>query len=133
LTPPPLLALRRNRPGLANTRPDNRTPVLRVHVDQTLAASVARVHRHLPAEEVPELLKHRFQIINLWRPISHTALDLPLAMCDYRSINLKRDLVPMAFIYPDREGETFGVTYHPDHKWKYVRGMEPNEILLLKW
>jgi hypothetical protein len=128
-----LLALRRNRQGLADTGPDNRTPVRRVHVDQTPAAAVARVHRHLPAEEVPELLKRRFQIVNLWRPISHIALDLPLAMCDYRSVDLKRDLIPMALVYPDREGETFGVTHHPDQKWKYVRGMGPEEILLLKW
>jgi hypothetical protein len=25
------------------------------------------------------------------------------------------------------------VKYNPNHKWKYVRGMEPDELVLLKW
>lgn len=39
----------------------------------------------------------------------------------------------MSLVYPDREGETFGVLYNPNHKWKYLRGMEPDEIVLIKW
>lgn len=104
-----------------------------VHVDQTSESAVARVHRHLPASEAPALLKRRFQIINLWRPISHAAYDWPLALCDYRSIDVKNDLVPMSLIYPDRKGETFGVSFNPNHKWKYVKGMGPDEVVLIKW
>lgn len=83
-----------------------------VHVDQTTASAIARVHRHLPPSDAPELLKRRFQIVNLWRPISHAALDWPLALCDYTSIDPKKDLVPLALRYPDKEGETFGVRIH---------------------
>ena len=103
-----------------------------VHVDQTTESSVARVRRHLPAEDVPKLLAGRYQIINLWRPISHPAYDWPLALCDYRSID-RTDLVPTTLRYPDREGETLSVRYNPNHKWKYVRGMEPGEFVLIKW
>jgi hypothetical protein len=81
-----------------------------VHVDQTTTSAIARVHRHLPEADAPSLVKRRFQIINLWRPISHAALDWPLALCDYRSLDGKKDLHPVALIYPDREGETFGVS-----------------------
>lgn len=91
------------------------------------------MHRHLPAEDVPELLKHRFQIINLWRPIKHAAWDWPLALCDYRSIDFHNDLVPTTLRYPDRDGETLGVKYNPNHKWKYMKGMEPDELVLIKW
>ena len=31
------------------------------------------------------------------------------------------------------DGETLGVKYNPNHKWKYVRGMEPDEFVLIKW
>jgi hypothetical protein len=41
-----------------------RGPVRRVHIDQSYTASVARVSYHLP-DEAEELLKHRFQIINV--------------------------------------------------------------------
>ena len=65
-----LLAIRRRRPGESSDSPDRRQPVPQVHVDQTAASAVARVHRHLPASDVPKLLERRFQIINLWRPIA---------------------------------------------------------------
>ena len=104
-----------------------------MHVDQTTKSSIARVHRHLPASDVPELLKHRFQIINLWRPISHPALDWPVALCDYRSVDPK-DVMPVALIYPnsDFEGETMGISYNENHKWKYYREVTPEEVILIK-
>ncbi|GJE95895.1 hypothetical protein PsYK624_120860 [Phanerochaete sordida] len=123
--------IRRHRPGEADDGPTKRQPVPYVHVDQTTESSVARVKRHLPESEVPELLKRRFQIINLWRPIGRPAWDWPLALCDYRSID-RTDLVPTTLRYPDHEGETLSVRYNPNHKWKYVRGMEPGEFVLIK-
>ncbi|KJA22548.1 hypothetical protein HYPSUDRAFT_40936 [Hypholoma sublateritium FD-334 SS-4] len=124
--------IRRRTPDDKEDTPDKRQPVAQVHVDQTTPASIARVHRHLPAEDVPKLLANRFQIINLWRPIEHPALDWPLALCDYRSVDAKKDVFPVALVYPDREGETFGVTYNENHKWKYLRGMTPEELVLIK-
>jgi len=124
--------IRRRRPGELDDSPQRRQPVPQVHVDQTNASAIARVHRHLPPTDAPALLRRRFQIINLWRPISHAAYDWPLALCDYRSVDTKEDLVPTTLRYPDRDGETLGVKYNPNHKWKYVRGMEPDEFVLIK-
>ncbi|RXW11466.1 hypothetical protein EST38_g14389 [Candolleomyces aberdarensis] len=124
--------IRRHRPGQIDDSPEKRQPVAQAHVDQTTKASIDRVHRHLPAEEAPELLKKRFQIINLWRPISVPALEWPLALCDYRSVVPEKDALPVALVYPDREGETYGVVHNPDHKWKYLRGMTPEEVVLIK-
>lgn len=127
-----LLAIRRRNPEVVSDTPQNRQPAPLVHVDQTPKASHNRVHYHLPSE-APELVKHRFQIINLWRPIRVPAHDWPLALCDYRSIDVEKDLVPVTLKYPDRDGETFGVNYNPNHKWKYVRGLTPEEFILIKW
>jgi len=124
--------IRRRRPEQVDDAPDRRQPVAQVHVDQTTASSIARVHRHLPASDAPKLLEKRFQIINLWRPISHPAIDWPLALCDYRSIDIKKDVFPVALVYPDREGETMGVKSNENHKWKYLYGMTPDEIVLIK-
>jgi hypothetical protein len=103
-----------------------------VHVDQTPESAEARVFRHVP-DDASALVRKRFQIINLWRPISHAAHDWPLALCDYRSIDYANDLVPSTLRYPDREGETFSVLYNPQHRWKYVSGMAPDEGVLIKW
>jgi hypothetical protein len=78
-----------------------RQPVQQVHVDQTPAAAAARVRRHLPSEEAEELLKGRYQIINVWRPISHPATDFPLAVIDWRTAS-PDDFVRVDLLYPDR-------------------------------
>jgi hypothetical protein len=124
--------IRRRRPDEVDDGPDKRQPVSQAHVDQTTASSIARVHRHLPPDEAPALLKRRFQIINLWRPISHAALDWPLTLCDFRSVDMEKDLVPVKLVFADREGETFGVKYNAEQKWKYMRGMEPDQYVLIK-
>ena len=103
-----------------------------VHVDQTKESATSRVYRHVP-DDADELVKHRFQIINLWRPISHEAWDWPLALCDYTSIDTKNDLVPTKLIFPERVGEVYGVKYNPNYKWKYLKGMSPDEFVLIKW
>lgn len=128
-----LSAVRRHRPGDPETDESKRQPVSQVHVDQTPESATARVHRHLPAAEAEKLVKKRFQIVNLWRPISHPAIDYPLAMCDYRSVDVEKDLIPVALIYSDHEGETFGVKFNPSHKWKYLREMQLDEVVLIKW
>jgi len=123
--------IRRRIPGQVDTT-SKRQPVKEVHVDQTNASAVARVHLHLPPAEAPELLKHRFQIINLWRPISHPAFDMPLTLCDFRTVDQENDLVAVARISPERRGETYRVKYNPQHRWKYLKGMTPEEIVLIK-
>ncbi|KAH7923057.1 hypothetical protein BV22DRAFT_1016132 [Leucogyrophana mollusca] len=124
--------IRRGRPRAAGTTPQRGKGAAMPHVDQTTRSAIARVHRHLPPADVPALLERRFQIINLMRPISHAALDRPLALCDFRSVDVEADLMPIALVYPDREGETYGVRYNPRHEWKYLRGMEPDEFILYK-
>ena len=126
-------ALRRRRPGEVDDGPTKRQPVPLVHVDQTPEAAENRVRLHLPAEDVPKLLAGRFQIINLWRPIAHPAWDWPLALCDYGTVNQKTDLIRSTLKYPDRDGETFGVKFNEAHRWKYLKGMAPEEGVLIKW
>ncbi|KAF9523597.1 hypothetical protein CPB83DRAFT_862595 [Crepidotus variabilis] len=123
--------LRRHRPGVVENT-TRRQPALVAHVDQSTEAAFARVHRHLPADEASVLVKKRFQIINLWRPISHPAYDHPLALCDYRSVEPEKDTFPVALGYPNKKGETLGVKYSDKYRWKYLRGMTPDEIVLIK-
>ncbi|KIJ15736.1 hypothetical protein PAXINDRAFT_176315 [Paxillus involutus ATCC 200175] len=124
--------VRRHMPGASETDESKRQPVTQVHVDQTPDSATARVYRHLPSSEAESLVKKRFQIINLWRPIAHPSIDYPLALCDFRSVDPERDLVPVALIYPDREGETFGVRYNEAQRWKYQREMGVDEAVLIK-
>jgi len=107
-----------------------REPVRRVHNDQTFVSGPRRVRDHLPAGEAAQRLKHRFAIINLWRPLD-VVEQLPLALCDARSIAAS-DLVPSDLVYRDKVGETFSFTYNPAHRWYYFPKLRPDEALLLK-
>jgi hypothetical protein len=107
-----------------------RQPVPRVHVDHTARSGPQRVRDLLPSEADP-LLRGRVQIINLWRPIRAPLRDAPLAVCDARTVKPEQ-LVPSDLVYPNRVGETYSVTFDPQHRWFYVPEMAVEDVLLLK-
>lgn len=107
-----------------------RAPVTRVHVDQTQRSTEWRVRLHDP-EEAEELLKGRFRIINVWRPINGAVQALPLAFASAATTR-DEDLVPIEHRYPHRTGETAGVRSHPEQKFYYWSGMKNDERLFLK-
>ncbi len=124
--------LRRRVPGAADRSPDApRQPATRVHVDHTAESGPQRVRDFFFGDKAEELLRGRVQVINLWRPIRGPLRDAPLAVCDARTV-APRDLVPSDLVYQHRVGETYAVTYNPDHRWFYVPEMQPDEALLLK-
>ncbi|KAK4694614.1 hypothetical protein P7C71_g2998, partial [Lecanoromycetidae sp. Uapishka_2] len=114
----------------ANVSQTLRGPVQRVHIDQSYKAGPERVTHHLPAEEASHLLKGRYQIINVWRPIKTIRKD-PLGVADATSVP-EGDLVPVQLIYPDRVGETFTVRPNEGHRWFYLREQTPGEVMLIK-
>jgi hypothetical protein len=123
--------VRRRVEGAADIRSAGpRQPATRVHVDQTEISGANRVREHL-ALEADELLKGRVQVINLWRPIRGPLRDAPLALCDAKSVAAS-DLVASDLIYPNRNGETYSVTFNPEHRWFYFPEMTADEALLLK-
>jgi hypothetical protein len=108
-------------------------PVKRVHNDFTAVSGRRRARDELAAigEDADELLRHRFAVVNAWRPISGPVRESPLAVCDARTI-APQDLVKGDLVYPDRVGETYAVTFNPQHRWFYVPDMQPDEALLIK-
>jgi hypothetical protein len=105
-------------------------PATAVHNDYTASSGPQRLRDLLPTEAA-ELLRHRFAIINVWRPLRGPVLDSPLGVCDARSI-APGDLVPNARIYPNRRGEIQAVKFNSAHRWYYFSEMQPEEALLLK-
>ncbi|KIJ64624.1 hypothetical protein HYDPIDRAFT_112006 [Hydnomerulius pinastri MD-312] len=118
------------RPGEPSKAP-LRGPVQRVHVDQTFVAAAERVRLHL-GDEAERLLKGRYRIINVWRPIGNPVAHNPLAVADYRTVNPDEDLISTRHIYPTREGSTFSVKYSQEHKWYYLSDQTPDEVTLIK-
>ena len=107
-----------------------RAPVTRVHIDQTVKSATARVRYHLP-DEAEELLKGRFRLINIWRPLNGPVQANPLGFASTSSLR-NEDLIPVEHRYPDRIGETAGIVYNPGQKWHYLSGMRNDERLFLE-
>ncbi|KLU85167.1 hypothetical protein MAPG_04197 [Magnaporthiopsis poae ATCC 64411] len=60
-------------------------PVQAVHVDQSPAGAAELVRHHM-GDRAKGLLKKRFRINNVWRPIVHEVENYPLAVCDGSSV-----------------------------------------------
>lgn len=111
--------------------PAHTTPQERVHIDQTYEATVKRVHQLLGAD-APRLLQSRVRLINVWRPIANPVFHKPLAVGDWRFLDEQHDLVPVRYLYPDREGATFSVRYNPAHRWWHLAQQTPEEVTFIK-
>jgi hypothetical protein len=107
-----------------------RQPVTSVHNDYTVKSGPQRI-RDLMGDEAEELLRHRFEIVNVWRPIRGPLRDAPLAICDATSVDFA-DFVPSDLVYRDRTGETYRLRYNPSHRWFYVPEMGVDEAVLIK-
>lgn len=107
-----------------------RAPVTRVHVDQTARSTEWRVRLHDP-DEAEELLKGRYRIINVWRPLNGPVQAHPLGFASADTVR-DEDLIPVEHRYPHRTGETAAVQYHPDQQFFYWSGMTNDERLFLK-
>jgi hypothetical protein len=117
--------------GVRNAgRPGASTPVRRVHNDHTVNSAPRRVRDHLGAD-AEELLKHRFGIVNVWRPIRGPVLDSPLALCDAQSFT-NEDLIASDLVYPHVRGETSSVEYNSRHRWYYFSEMRLDEVILIR-
>jgi len=107
-----------------------REAVHRVHNDYTEWSGPQRLREILP-DEADELLKRRFAIIQVWRPIRHPVETDPLAICDARSVSFD-DFVISERRYPNRVGQTYAITYNPKHHWYWFPHMRRDEALVFK-
>ncbi|KAF2830046.1 hypothetical protein CC86DRAFT_317510 [Ophiobolus disseminans] len=107
----------------------NRGPVTKTHVDQSYAGAELRLKWEFP-DEGDELVKKRYQIINIWRPIA-TILKDPIAVADASSVP-DEDLVEADMTENDFPGKQWVVRYNPKHQWYFKYRMEPQDVLLIK-
>jgi hypothetical protein len=113
--------------GLKNLA--NRGPVTRTHVDQSYTGAELRLRWEFP-DEADELVKRRYQIINIWRPIE-TVLKDPITVASAESVP-DADLVGAEMIEDDFKGESWVVRHNPKHRWFYKYRMTPSDVLLIK-
>jgi hypothetical protein len=114
-------------------------PADQVHNDYTEHSGPKRKLEILAAASRLDLAGRHVAFINLWRPIVGPVQDVPLAVCDARSVGAE-DLVETEILHfgdgdivtPRHRGHVQSVRYSPGQRWFYVAAMRPEEFLLLK-
>jgi hypothetical protein len=123
--------LRRRQTGVEDrTVGAPRQPAARVHVDQTVKSGPQRV-RDVMGDQAEALLQRRAAIINVWRPVAHTARDWPLALADARSI-AAGDLLPSELRFRHRTGEIYMVAQAEGQRWFHAPDVQVDEAVLIK-
>jgi hypothetical protein len=111
---------------------DNSRPARFAHVDVSDSTAALFAQRAAPAGR--ELT--RYVHFNIWRVISTPPQDVPLAVCDARSINAQ-DLIAADAIFdspgkPEWSFEGIVVAHHPSHRWHWFPDMHRDEALVFK-
>ena len=111
---------------------NNSRPARFAHVDVSDATARAFAER-----STPEGAKvFRFAHYNVWRALSAPPQDVPLALCDWRSIAAD-DLIAADAIFdeagkPEWSFEGLVVAWNPAHRWHWFPDMTPDEALVFK-
>jgi hypothetical protein len=125
---PPILRFGERSPEAGKL--NNSQPARFSHID----ASDARAR--LTAEQLGPKGRpiRRFTQFNIWRAISPPPQDIPLAVCDARSV-APADLVIGDAVFdhvgvPEWSSESTLVRVNPAHRWTYFSGMNRDEALV---
>ena len=111
---------------------DNSRPARFAHVDISDATAAAFARAAAPAGRSVA----RFVHFNVWRAISAPPQDVPLAVCDARSITAN-DLILADAVFdasgkPEWSFEGVVVAHHPAHRWHWFSDMTRDEVLVFK-
>ncbi|QPH15939.1 hypothetical protein C2857_000477 [Epichloe festucae Fl1] len=113
--------------------PDAGNPIARAHIDHTGWAAEERL-RQTVADEADELLKGRWRIVNVWRPLNKEPLEnapLCFALASTKTLDMK-ELGEVESRFPDGYlGQTYVIKHNPAQSWYYLSGMTGNDRLVI--
>jgi len=113
---------------------NNSRPARFIHVDVSNSTAAQFATRSKPAALQRRV--RRFAHYNIWRVISPPPQDVPLAVCDARTV-APADLMPADAVFdhrgqPEWSFEGLVVHFNPVHRWCYYSNMNRGEALVFK-
>jgi hypothetical protein len=112
---------------------DNSMPARFVHIDASAATSAMFAARLTPEGQT----LRRYAHYNVWRSFSGAPQDVPLALCDARSVSSDdRKSADAIFDPPDGAAEwsfeSWIITHNPAHRWHWFPDMSGDEAIIFK-
>jgi hypothetical protein len=107
-----------------------------VHADFSAPAAESMLRVNLPSGEVTERLRHRYSVFNVWRTFSGPPQDVPLALCDTRSV-APQDKQYCEITMKSAAGSLLtweNITYYHNqaHRWWYCPDMTRDEAYVFR-
>lgn len=114
----------------------NAMPARYPHADNTDASSAELIALiGMFVDEIDLEAYSRHAMYNAWRAVSPPPQDIPLAVCDARTVQ-PQDEVTIRAVSLERAGEiihdTTGYRYSASHRWHYYPDMTRDEVLVFK-
>ncbi len=111
---------------------DNSRPARFAHVDVSDATAAMFAQHAAP----PGRPLRRFAHYNIWRALSAPPQDVPLAVCDARTVGAA-DLIPADAVFdspgkPEWSFEGLVLAHAPAHRWHWFPDMRRDEALVFK-
>lgn len=105
------------------------------HADFSAAAAESMLRLNVP-DQVSERLRHRYSVFNVWRTFSGPPQDVPLALCDTRSV-APRDKQYCEITMKSAAGTVLtweNITYYHSqaHRWWYCPDMMRDEAYVFR-
>jgi hypothetical protein len=116
---------------------NNAKPARYPHADNTDGSATGLVEMIAMFVDDLDLADHpRWALYNLWRAVSPPPQDVPLAVCDARTVAPGDEVTVAALTVERGSGEirhdTTGYRHNPEHRWHYFPYMTRDEVLVFK-
>ncbi len=115
----------------------NAKPARYPHADNTDESSVEQaemIAAFLPDLDVKKF--SRWALYNIWRCVTPPPQDIPLAVCDARTLAPADEVTVTAVTTTRQMGDlrhdTTSYTYSPAHRWHYFSNMTRDEVIVFK-
>jgi hypothetical protein len=101
------------------------------HADYSYTSGDVWLRRALTPEEADARLQKRYSIFNVWRTFSEPPQDVPLALCDARSVE-PDDIQNCTITLGEMTWENTTYLHNEDHRWSYCSDMTRDEAYIFR-
>jgi hypothetical protein len=116
---------------------DDRIPASFAHVDYLADAVRQQAATDAHLEGLEDLEYSRMVVVQTWRAVSEPPQDVPLAICDRRTVD-EADISPRKGILDPKNADGLaasvfyigGIHFNPSQKWYYYPCMRSDEVLV---
>ncbi|CAI6089576.1 unnamed protein product [Clonostachys chloroleuca] len=101
------------------------------HTDFSVAGALRRMAEILPGEE-DQYIHREFDLINVWKVLKGPNNDWPLAVCDYKTVDLSADTTANDALHLTGVGENWLLHHNNKQRWYYFSSMDIDDLIVFR-